>query len=97
MRLQPRGLGDSWWRRRLLWLTVCLPLLGVSCGGSGVGKNGVSALSRSVADLDIATSYSAFNISYKVTQWKHSLPSLNYTHTRGDHPEATSLSYKDGL
>ena len=33
---------------------------------SGVGKNGTSALSRNVAENELATSYTAFNLTYKV-------------------------------
>jgi len=33
---------------------------------SGVGKNGTSALSRNVAENELATSYTAFNVAYKV-------------------------------
>jgi len=33
---------------------------------SGVGKNGTSALSRNVAENELATSYTAFNLAYKV-------------------------------
>jgi hypothetical protein len=51
---------------------------------SGVGKNGTSALSRNVAENELATSYTAFNLAYKVgvgeerhgRDWKGEAPGL---------------------
>lgn len=41
-------------------------ILGSWDKASGVGKNGTSALSRNVAENELAASYSAFNLAYKV-------------------------------
>lgn len=41
------------------------------CPGSGVGANGTSALSRIVAEQDLATSFTAFNLAYKVRRTTH--------------------------
>lgn len=62
-------------------------MVGESC--SGVGTNGVSELSRIVGEQDLATSFSAFNLCYKV----NNLPV--FRHPREAMKWTSSLSIRD--
>ncbi|TFJ85105.1 hypothetical protein NSK_003528 [Nannochloropsis salina CCMP1776] len=56
------------WRSKLqMPLLLVQTIIGSWDKASGVGKNGTSALSRNVAENELATSYTAFNLAYKDT------------------------------
>lgn len=58
----------GWTSKIQIPLLVIQTILGSWDKSSGVGKNGTSALSRNVAENELATSYSAFNLAYKVIE-----------------------------
>ena len=56
----------GWTSKIQVPLLLMQTILGSWDKASGVGKNGTSALSRNVAENELAASYSAFNLAYKV-------------------------------
>jgi mitochondrial-processing peptidase subunit beta len=57
---------DGWTSKMQMPLLLMQTIIGSWDKASGVGKNGTSALSRNVAENELATSYTAFNLAYKV-------------------------------
>ncbi|KAM3572705.1 hypothetical protein VYU27_005285 [Nannochloropsis oceanica] len=57
----------GWTSKMQIPLLVVQTIIGSWDKASGVGKNGTSALSRNVAENELATSYTAFNLAYKDT------------------------------
>ncbi len=56
----------GWTSKIQMPLLLVQTIIGSWDKASGVGKNGTSALSRNVAENELATSYTAFNLAYKV-------------------------------
>lgn len=68
------GFETAGWTSKIqVPLLLMQTILGSWDKASGVGKNGTSALSRNVAENELAASYSAFNLAYKVRDVTHAL------------------------